>query len=90
MINPSKRKILEGLYLAGLLGAGGIALVKNDPAAGCFWALWAVSVMNALAKPFPQPEGVALVRNEMAPTDLPPNAKIPVTLMTKEERERQP
>lgn len=78
------------LSLVGLVIVGGIALLSKEVAAACFWGLWISTVLNALANLHSVRDGVALIREDMSPTDLPPGAKIPITLMTEKEREEKP
>jgi len=84
-----RRRFWSVLSLVTLVIGGGFALFNREFAGGLLWALWVASVLNALANLLPERGGVAVVREDMSPTDLPPGAKIPLALMTEREREEK-
>ena len=89
--NPSGvRRIWSIMALAGLVVLGVFAAVSKEIASVLFWPLWFASLMGWVKALFPKQEGVVLLRKEMAPYDLPENAKIPVTLVAKAESESGP
>lgn len=90
MINANRRRRFWSLLsLVALVIAGVFVALSKDFAAG-FWALWISSALNALASLLPVQDGIALIKEEMSPTDLPPGAKIPITLMRERESETKP
>jgi hypothetical protein len=89
MNSIGRRRFWSVLSLAALVIGGGFALLNKDFAEALFWPLWTCSVVSVLTSIFPTPDGVALIRKEMSPTDLPPGAKIPRTLMRENQREEK-
>ena len=81
-----KRRFWAVFHVVALVAVGGFALWNMEYAKYLLWGLWVSAVMNALEKLSSEPRGVALIRKEMSPTDLPPDAKIPRALLTDEER----
>jgi hypothetical protein len=73
--------------LAALVVAGVFVALNKDFAAVGFWILLISSAFNVLVSLLSDRDGIAVVREEMTPTDLPPSAKIPITLMSEAESE---
>jgi hypothetical protein len=89
MNSKGSRRFWSVLSLAALVIGGGFALLNKDFAEAFFWPLWTCCFVNVLASIFPTTDGVVLIRNDMSPTDLPPGAKIPRTLLTENQREEK-
>jgi hypothetical protein len=88
MLNSKgSRRFWSVLSLAALVIAGGFALLNRDFAEALFWPLWTCCFVSVLASIFPTTVGVVLIRKDVSPTDLPPGAKIPRTLLTEDQRE---
>ncbi|HLG17473.1 MAG TPA: hypothetical protein VJH03_23720 [Blastocatellia bacterium] len=83
------RRFWSAAQLVILLALGAAGLWDTKYIEAAVWPLWLFAVMNVWAALFPQMDGRIRIREEMSPTDLPRNAKIPIALMTEAEREKK-
>ena len=83
------KKLRPVLTLVFLVIGAVVVILDRELVWGFLLALWVAVFFNALQDLMPMHDGLAVEREAMSPTDLPPNAKIPIPLRPGKEKSQK-